>query len=150
VWLIYQADAEWNYRRICSNAGYINKTDNDRGERSTRYPQVVYSEIDIEMIKTSQYYPASSYRDSSHVPKDSPLENDSIIVGLTNWDMACRNPPRFSVGATPFEHQGNTYMLHRWDDWYKALTIRHPEKDDELFKSDYYFYEIEWKPDEIK
>lgn len=145
-WLLYQADNEWNNRSICENAGYIPKS--ETGKTDVRVETNYYSEIDFEILKTSQYWPKTSYEKGSKVPADSPENNHDIIVTCTNWDLACRSPKNFSVGATEFVHNGTNYITHRWDDWYKALTIKHPIEHDSIFNQPYY-YEIDWEPERI-
>lgn len=62
-WLKYQDEQEWNNRTICSGEGYLSKAHN--GPDSPRLPTTYYSEIDFEILKTSQHWPYSSYSDSA-------------------------------------------------------------------------------------
>lgn len=146
-WLLYQSDEKWNKRSVCEGSGYIPKS--IVGETKVREKSNVYSEIDFEILKTSEYWPATSYKGKTTIPKDDPANDHNIIVACTNWDLACRMPKKFSIGATDFyDPAKNKYVVHRWDDWYKALTIKHAENHDSIFNRPYY-YEIEWTPEWI-
>ncbi|MFO7656104.1 MAG: hypothetical protein R6W78_03490 [Bacteroidales bacterium] len=145
-WLLYQDGNEWNNRSICENTGYIPKS--EVGETNVRVKTTSYSEIDFEILKTSRFWPKTSYKDSLNVPYDSPELNSDIIITCTNWDMACRSPEKFSIGATDFYHNNNKYVVHRWDDWNHTLTIKHPINHDSIFNQPYYF-EIDWKPESL-
>jgi hypothetical protein len=139
-WLIFQEESEWNNRSSCV-AGYIPKYID--GETDVRVAENHYSEIDIEIVKTSKYWPKSSYPPNSKVPIDDAL-NNNVIVTATNWDLACTDPSGFSVGANPFEE----YTTHRWNHWYKALSIKTEHDQNNTLGKDLY-YEIQWKPNEI-
>ncbi len=145
-WLKFQEASDWNNRTICDSLGYIHK--GDAGPDSRRLKTTYYSEIDFEILKTSKYWPATSYKDKSKVPVDDAKSNHNIIVTCTNWDMACRDPKNFSIGATEFKFFDKSYVLHRWDDWYQALTIKHEIDHDEIFNRPFY-YEIDWQPERI-
>lgn len=71
------------------------------------------------------------------------------MVTSTNWDLAYRQPKNFDTGVFPIQYRGSEYLLHRWTDNYQAVTHKHPAIDDELFKGEYYYYEIDWRPTEI-
>jgi len=71
------------------------------------------------------------------------------MVTCTHWDMACHEPQYFNIGAMEHQIEGSKYIHHRWNKWYKALITEAPAKHDELFASDYYYYEIEWGPEKI-
>ncbi|GAB4279574.1 MAG: hypothetical protein Kow0068_03610 [Marinilabiliales bacterium] len=145
LWLIYQV-YDVNTRRICKN-GYIPKhfplADK---QRSNIDP---YSEIDIEIVKTSQNWPDGSYKKSPELKILSPDKEDDIIITCTNWDLACPDPPKFNIGAYKIEYEDTFFIGHRWDHWYQASTIKTPANDDEVFGSDYYYFQIEWRPKEI-
>jgi hypothetical protein len=145
-WLKFQDDNEWNNRAICDSCGYIPKS--EVGETNVRVKTTSYSEIDFEILKTSAFWPRTSYKSSTNFPTDNPQSNNDIIVTCTNWDLACRTPKNFSIGATDFIYNNNKYVVHRWDDWYKALTIKCPVKHDSIFAQPYYF-EIDWEPERI-
>lgn len=144
-WLIYQSEYEWNRRRkSTTEGGYIPK--GYQGEEGLKHktPDINYSEIDFEIVKESKYWPINQ------PTNDNPnLEND-VMVTCTNWDMATKEPRNFINQLTYFKHRNDSFAIHRWGDWYQALTHKHPEKDDELFKKDYYWYEIEWTPTKIE
>lgn len=148
IWLIFQDESSWNNRRP-SNTGYIWKGD-DRKMNAERLKELYYSEIDFEIVKTTENWPSTSYINGTIKPKqENAITSGDIMVSCTNWDMACRDHKNYIVGAQPFNYEDKTYILHRWDHWYKALTARIPEKDDELFKNDYYYFQIDWQPDKI-
>lgn len=141
-WLIFQDNNEWNYRRPSYHGGYINKF--DESDNPQRYINNAYSEIDIEIVKTSKYWP--SYKKEKE-DVDAPLTDD-VMFCSTNWDLACPEPPLFSSGIKTIRYKGHAFKARRWYKLYKALTIKSPISN-EVFKEDYYYYEIEWKPKEI-
>jgi hypothetical protein len=145
-WLKFQDENEWNFRSICDKSGYLSKSDN--GPHTPRYKTTYYSEIDFEILKTSEFWPKTSYSKHSIIPVDDPKSNHDIIVTCTNWDLACRMPENFSVGAKDFINGTKKYTVHRWDDWYKALTTKFAVNHDSIFNRPYY-YEIDWQPDKI-
>ncbi len=147
VWLLYQDNAAWNARGICKG-GYIPK-DDVRGQWADRKNVQNYSEIDFEIVKTSRNWPKESYAKSPVPSDDSAANNRDIIVSCTNWDLACMAPEKHVKGVMPFVVEKHKFDLHRWDSWYQAVTIRTPQDHDELFKRDYYWYEIEWTPEHI-
>jgi hypothetical protein len=63
--------------------------------------------------------------------------------------MACWQPENFGTGCQEVSHNGNTYLAHRWEDVYRAITEKHMANDDELFGNDYYYFQIDWQPDKI-
>lgn len=143
-WLIYQSDSEWNSRRICKDKGYV-KPGLEIGEDAGRTPISNYSEIDIEIIKTSKYWPGENNQDKNY----DPFNNEECILACTNWDLACPNPKNFfKSGINKIKYQDNDFSLHRWSESYRALTIRKPIMNN-IFDKDYYYFEIEWKPNEI-
>ncbi len=162
VWLVSQKDEPWNNCRKCQKEGYLprywGKDKSDRSELTS------YSEIDFEILKTvsycplyrfppSYYYPVPDRYNTAfwNVPMPAALQRDSanVMVCCTNWDMACPGPDRYDVGCKPVSYGNETFMAHRWDYWYRALSIRTPAPDDELFASEFYYFQIEWKPEEI-
>lgn len=145
-WLLYQEDNGWNTRSNCENLGYIPKEIN--GETNVRVKNTSYSEIDFEILKGSEHWPEYCYKGFLKAPKDEPSKNNNIIVTCTNWDLACRNPENFTTLAKTFKHDGQEYIIHRWDEWYKALSLKTPECHDSLFAQPYY-YEIDWEPGRI-
>ncbi|MCS7074376.1 MAG: hypothetical protein NZ108_07910, partial [Bacteroidia bacterium] len=140
VWMINQANEAWNFRRQ-SKSGYIDMV---TGERKA---EVGYSEIDFEMVKAPLNWPQTSYKNIKRPPEPPGMEKN-IVVTCTNWDLASRDPKNFVVGVKPIVYQNQTFDLHRWDDWYKAITSKYAVPDSEIFGTEYYF-QIEWKPTEI-
>lgn len=145
-WLIFQGDGAWNLRDSCHQSGYIPKgsPEND----ASRQPQISYSEIDIEIVKTSKYWPQSSYGGIEDYPREDPSLNRDLTVTFTNWDMACGEPKRFHSGVLPYVYQGQSYEYHRWDRFYRAITAKVPRAHD-LTVGKPIWYEIEWKPEAI-
>ncbi len=161
IWLITQSNAVWNNRRNCNDEGYI--IDYYNADKS-RSPLSAYSEIDFEILKTGPYCPEYSYQNEPlhpladrnrrewwdlPYPGENERSKDEIMVGCTNWDMACPEPSSYQVGCQDLIYQGNTYSNHRWDYWYKAITSKAIASDNELFGGAYYYFQIVWKPEEI-
>lgn len=152
-WLLVQdGDDGWNNRRPCrSEHGYLEKHLPDNYDALPQSkPVIAYSEIDFEILKESQYWPKLSYQ-KANVPykQDDAMNSPDIMVTCTNWDMACQEPKNFRIGAWQYSVGDKNYLMHRWDYWYKALTTKIPANDDELFKRDYYYFEIDWQPTRI-
>ena len=162
IWLITQGGGEWNFRRSCNKEGYM--ASYWGGKDDKRVAAVDYSEIDFEILKTPPYCPDNEFppvfknpNDNNKninswnipMPDDITKNDDNITVACTNWDMACWEPKNFGVGCNPIEYKGQTYYTHRWDHWYRALTEKKEEKDDELFAGEFYYFEIDWRPTEI-
>ena len=146
-WLIYQDEHPWNNRRTSTaGGGYIDK--NDDSENPVRRHDYHYSEIDIEIVKASRYWPDFYYTENENIATENPMNNNEIMYCCTNWDLATREPVKFASGINKIPYKSNTYEAMRWYDLYKALTIKSPISN-EFFKEDYYYYEIEWRPDEI-
>lgn len=145
-WLIYQDEDKWNYRRPMPS-GYIRKSDDS--ENPERTNNVSYSEIDIEIVKASKYWTQSYYHGKdkeTHV--EDATQNSDIMYCCTNWDLANTDPKRFDAGITPIKYAGKEFEAMRWYKNYKALTTKHPISNN-VFKADYQYYEIEWRPNEI-
>jgi len=162
IWLITQGGGEWNFRRNCNKEGYM--ASYWGGHDDKRVPAVDYSEIDFEILKTPPYCPDNSFPlvyknpvdDNKNInswnvslPEEITNTDDKVTVACTNWDMACWEPKNFGVGCNPIAYKGETFFTHRWDHWYRALTEKKEENDDELFGSNYYYFEIDWRPTEI-
>lgn len=146
-WLIYQDHHPWNNRRF-SPKGYIDKGDDS--EHPIFHPYHYYSEIDIEIVKTSPYWTEEYYWNKEN-PKPTyrdETKNNDVMFCCTNWDLASPDPVHFSAGINKIPYQKKIYDALRWYDYYKALTIKTPISND-IFKEEYYYYEIEWKPNEI-
>ena len=145
-WLIYQDNHAWNNRRA-TTGGYIDK--NDDTENPTRHSEYHYSEIDIEIVKASRYWPQSYYpAEDTRLQTENPQMNNEIMYCCTNWDLATREPAMFTSGINKIPYMNKEYEAMRWTDLYKALTTKSPISND-VFKEDYYYYEIEWRPKEI-
>jgi hypothetical protein len=145
-WMLHQDSRPWNNRRP-SKTGYVRKESVDPNpERVNDY---YYSEIDIEIAKASKYWPKKYYfkQADSHV-EDASL-NDDVIFGCTNWDMACLDVPKYKSGVFRMNYgKKGEYEAMRWTPVTQAMTIRTPISN-EVFKNDYYYYEIEWSPKSI-
>lgn len=146
-WLIYQDEHPWNNRRPSYHGGYLDK--NDESPEPDYHLRDKYSEIDIEIVKASQFWPAGYYprRDRKSHSEDASRNSD-VAFCCTNWDLACPEPSRFASGITPIRHNGRRYDAMRWYDTYKALTTKTPVPNS-IFDADYYYYEIEWSPRSI-
>jgi len=162
IWLITQDQGDWNLRRDCNKEGYM--ANYYGGSDDKRVKNVGYSEIDFEILKTVPYCPyyilppAYNYGidDPDHLenwnvplPEEVLADDDKIEVCCTNWDMACWEPTDFADGCHPISYKGQTFWAHRWDKFYRAITEKTPEPDDELFGSPYYYFQIDWEPTEI-
>jgi hypothetical protein len=162
IWLITQSPEEWNIRRNCNNVGYMSNYYG--GQKDKRVKNVSYSEIDFEILKTVPYCPSYvlpppytwGTDDQRNVlswnvpfPEEITENDDKIEVACTNWDMACQDPVHFNDGCNTIAYNGQTFWAHRWDKSYRALTEKTPEKDDELFGSEYYYFQIDWEPTAI-
>ena len=145
-WMIHQDRNDWNNRRP-SKTGYVRKE--SVGPNPERFSDYYYSEIDIEIAKASKFWPKNYYfkEAESHV-EDATL-NDEVMFGCTNWDMACLDVPKYKSGVfrMPYGKKGE-YEAMRWTETTQAMTIRTPISND-VFKNDYYYYEIDWEPKSI-
>lgn len=149
IWLLFQDKSEWNNRRA-SNFGYYAKGVMD--PNAPRSPQTYYTEIDFEIVKTSKHWPKSYYRKPERrkqAEREQAAENNDIIIATTNWDLANKDPRYFFSEIGYLKHDDKKYEALRWTDLYQALTVRTPYDDDAMFKQDYFYYQIEWKPEEI-
>lgn len=63
--------------------------------------------------------------------------------------MACHDPERFDVGCHPLVWGDSTFLNHRWDHDYRAVTQKSDALDKELFDGEHYWFEIDWRPTEI-
>lgn len=166
IWLIYQGgrgqEKGWNLRRPCTKEGYMETYWGGRFDN--RVERVAYSEIDFEILKTVHYCPEDVYPplydnykadqndpgawNTKH-PEEVRKYDSDIAVCCTNWDMACWQPENFGTGCQEIKHNGQTFLAHRWEDVYRAITEKHMANDDKLFGSDYYYFQIDWQPDKI-
>jgi hypothetical protein len=167
IWLIYQGgrgqdETGWNLRRPCKKKGYMKTYWGGRFD--DRVEQVAYSEIDFEILKTVPYCPSEKFPPvydnydarsnkvkawNTQMPDDVNKDKKNIAVCCTNWDMACWEPKNFSAGCQTLTHNGKTYQAHRWEDCYRAITTKYMAPDDDLFGSEYYYFQIDWQPDKI-
>lgn len=144
-WLIYSEDAPWNLNVPCEG-GYIPKERED----SARVRDNSYAEIDIEIVKSATAWPISSYKYSPFdPPKNYDPQDGDLIVSCTNWDLACQDPDSFIVGADyGASYAQDTFVMHRWDHWYKAVTIKSERPREAVVGSEIVF-EIDWQPERI-
>lgn len=150
IWLLTATTDSWNSRRICYNKGYLSNYYG--GKEDTRVWKTSYSEIDFEILKSSFYCVQSKNQSSEKgkpIPYDYSKERGNITINCTNWDMANPTPVNYGVGCQDIVYNGEVYTAHRWDYWYRAITQKTAAKDDELFGKKYYYFQIEWKPEEI-
>ena len=152
IWMLSESLKPWNNRRTCwiKNRGYQPYYGAPKDVPTV--PKMAYSEMDFEMVKAAEIWPKYSYPDWStrRRPRTEPKENyDKIMIACTNWDLSCWAPPKFDVGVRQIGYGTDTFNVHRWHHWYGALTSKYPINDDKLFKPDYYYFQIEWKPTEI-
>jgi hypothetical protein len=143
---LFQDEQAWNQRRPCKT-GYTAKGDGRND--APRSPQTHYSEIDFELVKASRYWPDAYYRTNPNVHTEDAQKTDDIVVGCTNWDLTCKDCRWYIVGLDTIRYEKNKFEMLRWDNSYQALTTRTAAKDDELFKSPYYYYQFEWTPEYI-
>lgn len=144
-WLFSEELKKWNERNTCYAEGYIPKSSNTS---DIRFKKSNYSEIDIEIVKTSKHWPKTSYGGIEDYPIDNPEENNNLIVTCTNWDLACQDPENFNQGVKFFDYEEESFGLHRWVKWYPALTSKYERPHDETVGGIYY-YQIDWRPTEI-
>lgn len=149
-WLIYSDNHAWNNRRHDeAEGGYVDK--NDDSSTPVRHPDYHYSEIDIEIVKASKYWPKNYYgrrADSINVVEDATLNNE-VMYCCTNWDLAVPSPEHFSWGIDSIPYgKDQKFETLRWYKLYKALTERSPMSNND-FKEPWCYYEIEWRPTEI-
>ena len=144
-WLIHQEDHPWNNRRT-SPSGYVHKASSDQDP--VILSDYCYSEIDIEIAKSSRYWPKAYYfaEADSHV-EDASL-NNNVTFGCTNWDMACRDPENYSSGVFTMDYGDRNYEAMRWNPNTQAMTIR-TMMSNEVFDDDVHYYEIDWQPRSI-
>jgi hypothetical protein len=145
-WLKFHSLENWNTRDLCNNRGYL-KTGYSKEEAIFEHEDS-YSEIDIEIVKTSRNWPATSYHVKDTVKYYNPAEDDNLIVSTTNWDLACVDPENFGSGIQRIDYAGHTFFPHRWSEYYKALTNK-TERQHDATVGEVLLYEIDWRPEEI-
>jgi hypothetical protein len=146
-WLLYQDESEWNIRRSCSVEGYIPK--DKVGPDNIRVAKLNYSEIDIEIVKVSKFWPQTSYPPGNPFPQEDASMSDEVIIACTNWDMACPEPKKFAWGVFDVPYSDTTFVFHRWNPDYHAVTSKYAIKQQEVVLNDYFYYQIDWQPDRI-
>ncbi len=144
-WMIHQDAREWNNRRP-SKTGYVRKE--SVGPNPERFREYYYSEIDIEIAKASKFWPSKYYFNQAESHVEDASINDDVIFGCTNWDEACLDPANYSSGVFQMHYDEGDYEAMRWAPTTQAMTIRTPISND-VFKNDYYYYEIDWEPKSI-
>lgn len=144
-WMLFQDKQLWNHRRA-TKSGYAQK--GVYSPDAPRSPTTYYSEIDFEMVKTSKYWPAQSY-ENGNGPVENAQKNDDVIVTTTNFDLSCSDPIRFGKSFCPTEYNGQEFLPFRWEPWHQAITTRMPVKNSDLYSPPFYYYQIEWRPNEI-
>lgn len=164
IWMINQGGRGhgWNNRRACEEVGYMATYWGGRNDDRAR--EISYSEIDFEILKTVPYCPDYIFPPIYNVakanknnfydwytpfPDDVMKYDNKIVVATTNWDMACPQPEEFDAGCNPIIYKDTTFESHRWELGYRALTQKSLELDDELFGSEYFYFQIDWRPTEI-
>lgn len=160
IWLIGDGQP-WDLRRTCEG-GYM--AHYYGGDEDARVPRSSYAEIDFEILKTPPYCPERAFPPiypqqvadagdrtnwSRALPEQIVNAHGKITVACTNWDMACPAPPAFDVGCHAIEKDGQVFYNHRWDHKYRAVTQKTLELDSVLFGSGGYWFEIDWRPEEI-
>jgi len=148
IWMINERSEEWNNRRKCEGNGYIPKSTAGT-EDAERKNILAYSEIDFEIRKANPYWPTTSYSKEITRPPYKEEYDNKIIVTYTNWDLACNQPPLFNAGVRSIKHNDQEFLVHRWTHWYQAITGKQQENDDVIFGGDYYYFQIEWRPESI-
>ena len=143
AWLIYQNPSSWNNRRT-SAKGYVKENYNEN--ETERIHDTHYSEIDIEMIKTSPFWPSQK---SKQPAADAVRKNGKFVFAATNWDLA-DGDINYLKGHMLFNktYNGKQFTYNRWNEHSRNLTSR-TEISNDIFDLPYYYYVIEWKPREI-
>lgn len=147
-WLIYQIEGDHNNRRR-TPGGYVLEV-NEAMKGSPRVEDIHYSEIDIEIVKTDPrwVYSAADTARNKWIHREAAASND-IAVTFTNWDMADKSVERHVVHSTQLEVGGEEYEFHRWFEDYRAITCKTAQPHSEVFGRDRYFFQIDWRPQEI-
>ena len=160
IWLIGDGQP-WDLRRACQG-GYL--ANYYGGDNDARVERVGYAEIDFEILKTPPYCPERSFPPvfpqqiadagvranwQRTLPRQVRDAQGMITVACTNWDMACPEPPAFDIGCHAIQKDGGTFLSHRWDHTYRAVTQKSLEVDSTLFGAGGYWFEIDWRPEEI-
>lgn len=160
IWL-FGADAKGVSRRTCEGGYFTYAGDGGKAERR---PTSVYAEIDFEIMKGMPLCPENAFppiypqqvADPSDraawvrtLPLEVRKESGNVAVACTNWDLACADPAGFGSGCQDVLFNGARFNAHRWDKDYRAVTEKRMEPDDALFGPAGYWFEIDWRPQEI-
>ncbi len=160
IWLI-GSDERTGQRRSCAGGYRPYGSDTSSGYR---VPYSGYAEIDFEIMKGMPLCPERSFppiypqqvtdrNDPRSWLRVLPLEvqqqRGKVAVACTNWDLACPDPPAFAIGCSDVSMGNRNFSAHRWDRDYRAVTEKSMEPDDELFGPEGYWFEIDWRPEEI-
>ncbi|HKL02334.1 MAG TPA: hypothetical protein VJ911_01610, partial [Cryomorphaceae bacterium] len=143
-WLKFQSLDTWNRRNTCDSVGYLQS--GYSREDAVYASNSSYTEIDIEIVKTSRHWPGTPKDEIE--PGYNPGTDGNLMVTCTNWDLACQDPPGFHIGEKRIENRGKSYVSHRWSEYYKALTIKTERPHEESVGREM-VYEIDWRPTEI-
>jgi hypothetical protein len=143
--------AHWNERRLCNHpVGYIPvNAPSTEGSLVKSRSKVAYSRIDLEILKESENWPNTSYRDTTIMVMRKLKENGSVTLVCSNWDLACHEPANFIVGAKRNVIDGQEFIHHRWNTWHKAVSTKQSMNHDVMLLSRFYYFEIEWQPSRI-
>ncbi|MBN2668917.1 MAG: hypothetical protein JXR60_06795 [Bacteroidales bacterium] len=148
VWMVTQSMESWNGRRTCQKDGYMPFYGAAEGD--ARVPVISYSEMDFEMVKAPEPWPESYYKNNIDWKEEDVLANkNKVMVTCTNFDMACKEPKEFKVGAVENKYQDHSFVTFRWNEYHNALHLKTAQVEDELFAGEYYYFQLEWKPKEI-
>ena len=91
------------------------------GRRCREEVQILITEIDIEIIKTSKYWPDQEHKEKNY----NPYNKNECVLACTNWDLACQTPKDyFKQGIHKYKYNNQDFSYHRWSEAYRALTIR--------------------------
>jgi hypothetical protein len=160
IWLI-GSDERAGMRRRC-DGGY--RPYGSDTSIQMRVPNSCYAEIDFEIMKGMPLCPERSFppiypqqvADATHtnawlrkLPTEVTQQRGNVSVACTNWDLACPDPPAFAIGCQDVRLSDQVFTAHRWDKDYRAITEKSMEPDDELFGPNGYWFEIDWRPEEI-
>lgn len=160
IWLI-GTNAHGVTRRPCEGGYHAYGGD---GDGPARRSTSVYAEIDFEIMKGMPWCPERAFppiypqqvadpNDRSAwrrvLPPEVRDQRGNVAVGCTNWDLACPDPPAFDQGCHDVMLDGRVFTAHRWDWDHRAVIQKSMEPDDVLFGPEGYWFEIDWRPDEI-
>ena len=161
IWLLGQSNEAWNARRLCKN-GFIPEYMAD--SKTSLVPTTSYSEIDIEIMKAQGYCPSNTFppffrqtTSKNQVKSWLPFLNEEfkddegkVHITCTNWDMGCKDPSRYKAGCVPTKYGGNVFESFRYGtESSRGVTGGSMEYDSVLFGGPYFYFEIDWQPNQI-